>query len=142
MGDYRTDTQVTHDALFGTGILGEPQYFWWLGFEAGHAQARDGLVPPYWYQRIRALRVEDPDGDEAPLEREVWHSTVVEAIDGILAGDFSDASSLPPRRNPVSPATVEDCRKLASDPEHGYLAWDHLSSDGLLQVIVYGGVVW
>ncbi|AXH66450.1 hypothetical protein SEA_SATIS_301 [Streptomyces phage Satis] len=147
MGHYANNHEVTYSLIDGTGALGEPQYFWWKDVTAEHTDPGDGTVPKDWRLRITSVNPEDPeDEDESgkfpPFVTEIDHAKVVEAVSGILKGRFTDPDKLPEKRTAVAGGTVDHCRKLVDDPEYGYLAWDAWVSDELLQVIVYGGVIW
>jgi hypothetical protein len=124
-------------------VLNE-QYFWWQKLIPMHAKASNGTVPSYWSYRLTALNPEDEDvnGDMRPKDLEIFHLTAVEAIEGILDGDFSDESALPEGCGPVDDRTVRACEELRDDPEHGSTEFDHWISDEVLQVIAYGGIVF
>lgn len=146
--DLKDNVQEVHDAVFDTGVM-DPQYFWWRDLLPQHKAASDGTVPSYWGYRLIADIPSGPEDDEPDedaatptAEVEIWHTTVVEVMEKILAGDFSDESKLPEGRGPVSEGTVAACERLRDDPEYGSTAFDHWISDEILQVIAYGGIVW
>lgn len=146
MGHYKDDPQVTYD-LVDMGALTEPQYFWWEDVAVEHLPLSDGTVPADWRLRVQSANPHDPTGGNEgnrfpPVGTEIRHEAVVKALDGILAGKFSDDDALDSRVHAVSPTTVDRCQKLVDDPEHGYLAWDAWVCDELLQVIVYGGIAF
>jgi hypothetical protein len=147
MGHYADDHEVTNALVDGMGALGEPQYFWWKDVTNEHADSGDGSVPKDWRMRITSLNPGDPDdvdesGKFPPVVTEITHEKVVEAVGGILKGRFTDPDKMPEGVKPVSGTTVDHCNKLIDEPEYGYLSWDAWISDELLQVIVYGGIVW
>lgn len=147
MTHYRDSPQITHALVGEMGALGDPQYFWWKDVTVEHLGSDDGVAPKDWRLRVVSLNPDDPDygdgtGKFPPFETEITHEVVAEAVTGILAGKFSDSDKLPEERNAVNVATVNRCRELVDDPENGYLSWDPWVADELLQVIVYGGIIW
>lgn len=147
MTHYQDNPQITHSLIDGMGALAEPQYFWWEDVVADHSLHGDETVPADWMLRVQSANPHDPNGGNEgnkfpPFGTEIRHETVVKALDGILAGKFSDDGTLASHVHAVSPTTVEHCQKLVDDPEYGYLSWDAWVSDELLQVIVYGGIAF
>jgi hypothetical protein len=150
MTHYQDDPQMTYNVV-DMGALTEPQYFWWKdsSFEQDPPLGTTSETKPLkdWCLRVTAVNPEDPDDEDEtgkfpPIVTDIRHETVVKAIDGILAGAFSDKGRLPAGTMPVDESTVECCQKLVDDPEYGDLSWDPWVCDELLQVIVYGGIVF
>lgn len=138
------DNKEVHAAIFDTGAVGDARHFWWQELTPMHPVNSDGTVPSYWGYRLSATHPDAADGEEdAPLiEVEIYQTTAVKAVEGTLAGRFGEGVPLPENLTPVNDATVEACEKLRDDPENGSVAFDSWTADEVIQVIVYGGIVY
>lgn len=138
------DNKEVHAAIFDTGAVGDAKHFWWEDLTPMHPVASDGTVPSYWGYRLTATHPDDVagEGDMPPVEVEIYQATVAKAMDGILDGRFGEGAQLPEGCKPVSEATVEVCEKLRDDPENGSFVFDSWTADEVLQVVVYGGIVF
>lgn len=133
MSEYMDDYQLTHDMIFGSGVITQSR--WWLELLPMHPKADNGSVPSYWGYRLSALN--PGDSDATPIECEIFHSTLITAFGRIAAGAFGDREGL----LPVSGATRGYCHAFLEDPVKGSNLFNASSADEVLQVIAYGGIV-
>ena len=116
--------QETEEFIFGAGI---PDYFsWWHSFGKDWQYDDDLYAPDGWTYLVVA---EDPENPTGTIQVTIDHKSIVKACRAIIHGKVSVNSSI-----------KGEAANLLFDTEECDI--DAIAADAILQVAVYGGVIF